>query len=163
MASWEGVQEPGVRVIPLSRGKFAKVDEADYEWLNQWFWFYSGPGYAVRCENGVWFHMHRIITNAPDGMDVDHINRDSIDNRRCNLRVCLHSQNLGNSWRTKPGKTSRFKGVHWDKIANKFVAMGCENYKTIYLGASRSEVQAAIIYNEWARRNFGEFARVNAV
>src|SRR5687767_1877850 len=80
-----------MKQIPTSRGFFALVDDADYEWLSKMRWSYVN-GYAVR--NGT--NMHRLITSAPVGMDVDHIDRNRLNNQRSNLRVCTHKENMQN-------------------------------------------------------------------
>jgi len=94
-----------MKEIKLTQGKFAIVDDADYNWLNQWKW------YAKICSNGkriyvarfqringkpTTIYMHRIITNCPEDKEVDHINGDSLDNRRKNLRIVTRSENSNN-------------------------------------------------------------------
>lgn len=94
-----------MKAIALSKGKVVIVDDEDFEYLNQWKWSYGSGGYAVReqhlgMQDGKKLRktilMHRLITNAPRGMDVDHINDDKLDNQRSNLRVCTRSQNMAN-------------------------------------------------------------------
>ena len=91
--------------IKLTKGLSVEVDPEDFEHLSQWKWWYGSGGYAVReqhlgMKDGKKIRrtvlMHRLITNAPDGMDVDHINDNKLDNRRANLRVCTRSQNMAN-------------------------------------------------------------------
>ena len=91
--------------IPLTQGQFAKVDILDYEWLSKHKWFAKksrpdGPYRAARSKrvNGqvVTVYMAREITNCPIGMEVDHRNRDELDNRRENLKVCTRQENLQN-------------------------------------------------------------------
>src|SRR5690606_41895037 len=83
-----------MKTIPLSKGYEAIVDDEDYEWLNQWKWYALVTGnkvYAVRSykEDGkkITILMHRLITDAPDWMMVDHINRIDRDNRHTNHLV----------------------------------------------------------------------------
>lgn len=90
----------GARWIPLTQGKFALVDEADYEWLNQWNWQLSN-GYAVRSRRipkgkRQAIYMHRVVCNAPIGTEVDHLDSDGLNNRRSNLRIATTSQNQRN-------------------------------------------------------------------
>jgi len=81
-----------MREILLSRGHVALVDDADFDWLSRSKWHCSNDGYAV---SGV-VVMHRLIMDAPDGMEVDHIDRNKLNNRRSNLRVCTHAENMRN-------------------------------------------------------------------
>ena len=93
--------------IPLTQGKFATVDITDYEWLSQYKWFAKktkskddpyGQYYAARSQrsNGQvkTIYMHREIMNCPEGMEVDHGNKNKLDNRRENLTVCTKQQNI---------------------------------------------------------------------
>ena len=106
------MQKQSSRELPLASGKgVAIVDDEDFEWLRQfrWYWVDNGPGgryggryggHAVgrlgRLPNNPPEAMHRVITNAPRGFDVDHINGDTLDNRRENLRVVTHAENMQN-------------------------------------------------------------------
>jgi hypothetical protein len=152
--------------IPLSQGKFAIVDDADYEWLNQWKWTAdksasSDTWYARRGEgrpSRKKSHMHRVIMNAPDGMEVDHVNGDGLDNRRENLRICTRAQNAHNTG-IHPRNTTGFKGV--SRTRQGFVAQMVINGKHIYIGTFKSPEEAAKAWDESAKKNHGEFARLN--
>jgi hypothetical protein len=94
------------RFIPLGHNQCAVVDASDYDWLNQWSWHLSSNGYARRSPriNGKpsVIYMHRLITDAQGGQEVDHINhinRNRLDNRRCNLRIATRVENLRNTAR----------------------------------------------------------------
>lgn len=154
-----------IRHIPLTRGKYAIVDAADYEWLSPHKWFANGNEengyYAAR-----WLPdhklqlMHRAIMNPPEGMIVDHIDGQRHNNRRANLRVCTWKENVRNG---KPSRssTSRFKGVYFATTLGKWVAtIRCDG-KKIYLGAFADEIEAAKAYDRKARELFGEFAYLN--
>ena len=153
--------------ISLSRGKFALVDDADYEWLSQWKWCCSVNGYAVRRANsGGSVYMHRAITDCPCGMYVDHVNHDTLDNRRTNLRVATPTQNHGNSLprgrRTslpEHVRTSIFKGVVMRM--ERWQAQVYVHGTTIRLGRFLTQRAAAAAYNEAASRYFGEYAFLN--
>lgn len=154
--------------IPLTQGKIAIVDDEDYEFLSQWRWQYTG-GYARRTvyhgrdENGkrirdvVW--MHRLIANPPDGMVVDHINGNEMDNRRDNLRVCTNKDNLRNQ---KRNKDYGYKGVTKHSNHTWLVRL-VYNKETIRIGVFSDEVASANAYNYYAQEYFGEFARLNEV
>lgn len=155
-----------MKKIPLSRGKAALVDDADYDWLNQWKWTYcarKNTGYAYRnvYANSQYverIYMHRAILMPLEDMETDHINGDGLDNRRSNLRSCTHTQNVGNS-RKQEGMTSQYKGVCWDRSYGYW--MGQIGGK--HLGSFESEEEAAIAYNQAARKRYGAYARLNAV
>lgn len=89
------------RLIPLTRGQFAVVDAADFEWLSQWQWCVRGNDkagyYAVRHEGSSVVQMHRVILHAPRHRRGDHWNGDSLDNRRCNLRLTTQKINAQNA------------------------------------------------------------------
>lgn len=169
-----------MKKIPLSTtskansGKyFAIVSDEDYEWLMKHKWTIrinkkSGYKTIARCitRNNVKqsFLMHREIMGLDKSspMKVDHINHDTLDNRRENLRICTSSNNAMN--RIKPmGRkySSKYKGVH--KKHNKWTA--CvrlkENRKLICLGYFLTEEDAAIAYDAKAKELFGEFAYLN--
>ena len=150
--------------IPLTQGKFAVVDESDVKMLSEWSWCVNAYGYARRAYRvggkltEMW--MHRYILGAEPGKDVDHINGDKLDNRRCNLRICTRSQNLMNK-RVSNSHTSRYKGVFWEKRHKRWVAkISCAG-KQHYLGEYKDEWDAACSYNAKALELFGEFSRLN--
>jgi len=99
-----------------------------------------------------------VITNAPKGMEVDHINHDQLDNRRANLRVCTHKENGRNS-KASAG-TSQYKGVFKSR-GGKWTAHICVNYQTKNLGTFVNEAEAAYAYDCAAQHYFGEFAHTN--
>lgn len=145
--------------ITLSRDKFAIVDDADYEWLNQWKWSCATNGYAVRRIPGTnkIVLMHREIMGNPKGVYVDHINRDTLDNRRANLRTATPAQSIRNT-RARKG-FSPFKGV--TKSNQKWAARIQILGKTIELGLFETQREAAAAYNEAAKIHFGEYAFLN--
>lgn len=100
-----------MKLIRLTKNKFAKVDNEDFESLNQYKWHYN-DGYAERKENGKHIKMHRELLNAQTSL-VDHINGDTLDNQRKNLRLATRSQNAMNM-RKHTGK-SVYKGVSKEK------------------------------------------------
>jgi hypothetical protein len=152
-----------MKVIPLTKGGVAVVDDGDFEWLSRNSWYLSQNGYAMRssAKDGVRFclPMHRAITDAPSGMHVDHINGDKLDNRRENLRVCTPAQNQGNRV-AHAGR--RFKGViYQQKIAPKVRAEIRRDGRARHLGCFSTEEEAARAYDRAAREQWGEFARLN--
>lgn len=160
--------------IPLTQGKTTIVDDEDFEMLNQFKWYYHRDwrsphrGYAVRNSlyiKGEKRHqivMHRLILNAPPGIEVDHINRNTLDNRRINLRLCSTKQNLFNREK-KQNCISQYKGVTLRPSTGKWQACIAKNGQSFYLGVFESEIGAAKAYNEAAVKLFGRFAGLNNV
>lgn len=158
-----------MRELPLTQGKVARVDDADYEDLSQHNW-YAGRirrrWYALR--NGsrtlgprriVKMH-HEVAGRPPDGLETDHVNGDGLDNRRANLRFVTHAQNMANALPLL-GCSSRFKGVYWDKRDRRWVARIKSGGKSRRLGCFTNEKQAAHAYDAAAIAQWGEYARLN--
>lgn len=142
-----------------NKGKyFALVDNKDFDWLNKWNWFLNS-GYAVRKEKGKNILMHRLILNTPEGKDSDHINMNRLDNRCENLRIATRSENMMNG--CKSNNTSGYKGVCWNKLANKWRVQIKLNRKNIFLGYFTNKLEAAHAYNLKAKELFGKFAYLN--
>lgn len=160
-----------MKQIPLTQGKFALVDDEDYDFLMQWKWHINKGGYAVRikhlkktnnyCERKA-FYMHREIMKTPDGLYTDHINGSGIDNRKENLRVCSNRENSYNSSSHK-GTSSKFKGVSWYKRDKKWQVQISLNGKQTLVGRFFSEEDAARAYNSMALKFYGTFARLNKI
>jgi len=150
-----------VRYIALTKGKFTLVDAVDYDSLVAYSWSYSS-GYAVRGGNKDdrkrTIFMHDEIMPPPEGLEVDHINLDKLDNRRSNLRHGTRAQNLGNV-RSKKG-SSQYKGVSRTR-GGKWQAFIQKDKRNFYLGTYASEIEAASAYDAEARKHFGEFSRCN--
>jgi hypothetical protein len=96
----------------------------------------------------------------PGAPQVDHINHDTLDNRRANLREATTSQNKMNERRRKDN-TSGFKGVAWHKGRRKWCAHIGKDRVKYYLGYFLVVEDAARAYDAEARKRFGEFACVN--
>jgi len=153
----------GAKLVPLSKGKFAVVDAADFEWLSQYKWHvkeHKHTSYAETQKNGKLIKMHRLITGAPAHLFVDHRDLNGLNNRRSNLRLCTRAENIHNQ-RPRKGGTSRYKGVYWNKRSRKFVAQISMNGKKTSIGYFHDEIEAAIAYDLKAMELFGEFAYLN--
>lgn len=153
---------PGSRLIPLTQGKFAIVDEDMFDELNQFKWFYH-CGYARRNSSRsqgeqCTIHMSRVVANTPDGFQCDHISLNRLDNRRANLRLASPVQNNYNKSVLK-NNACGVKGVHCQKDYKKYRARIGVNGKCIYLGVFETVEMAAAAYSEAAHKYHGEFAR----
>jgi len=151
-----------MRQIPLTQGKVALVDDADYERVSRFKWHAVKDGcrsYAKAWWGQKKIQMHRLIMGFPDSF-IDHINHESLDNRRSNLRLCTSSQNMQNQLPVR-GSSSVYKGVTWQKRDKIWYGQIKHNGKHFHLGSFRSEVRAAKAYDEAAKEKFGEFAYLN--
>ena len=155
--------------IPLTMGKVAMVDDADFTMLSEHRWYarQTTPGrfYAVRYERraGVRFavYMHRSVCDGltEERNHVDHIDGDGLNNQRSNLRACNPHENHGNQKKARIDKTSsRYKGVSWDGARKRWKAVIKVNGKHIDIGRFKDECDAATAYNFAAEAAFGEFA-----
>ena len=147
--------------ITLPHGEMALVDDEDFERLNQYKW-HVVHGYAVRKIGAATptIRMHREIIKTPADMQVDHINRNRLDNRKANLRVVTKSENLKNKEIYKNNK-SGFRGVSWNASKRKWVAQINVNEKRKHVGSFASPEEAARAYDKAAKENYGEFAALN--
>lgn len=144
--------------ITLTRGKVAIIDAADVVLVQGRSWFLTGvpthPYAATRGSNNMPVTLHRFLMDPPPGMHVDHVNGDSLDNRRCNLRVATPQQNGANS-RRKIGDVG-YIGVHKHKGGKYFATV------QLNIGTFDTAEEAARAYDAKATELFGEFAMTNA-
>lgn len=117
-------------------------------------WHLGSGGYARRNENRRAILMHRLILGLGPGSTLqgDHINRNKLDNRRNNLRIVTHAENMQNRM-AHSGSTSRFRGVHWDAHHGKWRGCVRLNNTQFKLGAFATELQAALAVEAWRREN----------
>lgn len=156
------------REIPLTQGQVAIVDDQDFEFLSQWKWhackrmvagqptFYAkrtGPRPEMRAT-----YMHRVIANVGEGLEVDHVNGNRLDNRRSNLRPATSTDNKRNcaSYGSSP-----FKGVSFHKQRGKWQVKIKAEGRVHWIGLFVHEADAARAYDAAAIQFFGEFARLN--
>jgi hypothetical protein len=159
--------EVGMKQIPLTQGKFALVDDEDFEELSQHKWFASKDRqtyYAVRNINrsGKYLleRMHRRILDAQSSQQVDHINHNGLDNQRKNIRLCTDLENSHNMQKF-PGGSSKYKGVCWSEQSRRWSAKINISNRRVYLGLFANEDDAARAYDIKARELYGEFAYLN--
>jgi hypothetical protein len=152
--------DPGFATIPLTRGLFAIVDTEDHAGLVAHKWLAIGrPGYyyAARWQAGRIVRMHRELLAAPVGILVDHIDRDTLNNRRSNLRLASKQQNGANA--EYPVGASGYRGVNVDR--GRYRAHIRVDGRVHHLGRFGSAIDAALVYDEAAVRMHGAFAVLN--
>jgi hypothetical protein len=159
------------REIEVSSGLVALVDDEDYDKLVGRRWYkhtnngrcnYAQADISWRPHKRVW--MHRLVMDAPQGLEVDHINGNGLDNRRDNLRLCTRSQNACNKAKShNRGLTSRHKGVSTGRWGKNWQANITIQSRKIYLGTYDTEMDAVLAYNRAALELHGPFSRANEV
>lgn len=147
-----------MKTIPVSGGHTAFVDDEDYDALKGFKWHAKTTGagavYPRTGEN----YMHRMILKPPAGLEVDHIDRNPLNNTRVNIRFCTHAENCRNR---RGGKGGEYHGVSRHKRGNKWQVHLQEKDMRLYLGIFSDKVEAAKAYDTAARKHHGEFALLN--
>lgn len=163
-----------MKTIRLNQGRIAIVDDDDFEKIKHLTWssrksgdkYYAAHQKYLYRENGKQISkctlMHRLILNAPTGVQVDHINGDALDNRKENLRLCTPSQNQHNR-KAQVNNKSGFKGVCKPSGRNRYRATIYLHNKPIRLGCFDCPIKAARAYNAAAIKYHGEFAKLNEI
>jgi len=156
-------------LIPLSQGKFAIIDDEDWDLVKGYKWYakkHENTFYAVtniRKPDGKYkkLCMHRLLLDLKKGEICDHINHNGCDNRRSdNIRKATKQQNEMNKTKRK-NCSSIYKGVYFDKIRERYRVQICFNKKKISLGAIKTELEGALLYDLKAKELFGEYACLN--
>jgi|CXWL01.1.fsa_nt_gi hypothetical protein len=150
--------------IVIGRGMVVTIDKADYELVKDITWYpliVRGLHYAYNRNTGVL--MHRLVTNAPvDNAPVDrvvdHINGDGMDNRKSNLRLCTHADNIRNRVHINKNNRVGYRGVFNNRSKTAFVAQIKFEGKSMHLGTYPTAVEASRVHEEARLRLFGEYA-----
>lgn len=151
-----------MKEIQLTQGKVAFVDDEDYERLNRFKWYAvraKDRFYAERKSASIQIRMHRTIMNAPKGIQVDHKDRNGLNNQKFNLRLATNQENCFNQIHPHKNNKLGVKGVHWREDTKKFLAQIQFNKKRIYLGLFTMLEDADSAYRKAEKKYFGEFAR----
>ena len=149
-----------MRTIKLSQGLETIVDDEDFDELNKIKWcalkngktFYAVTTILTKNKKPTLLGIHTKIMGTPQGLEVDHLDGNGLNNTRINLRVCTHRQNTQNRHNAK---TSQYVGISWDKILNKWLAHIRINGKVKHLGVRNTEIEAHELYLQ-ALTNIGE-------
>lgn len=151
-----------MKYIKSTNGTESMVDDEDFEFLDQWNWRLSTSGYFIHSVVGKKaIIMHRLILQKHNlykyGLEVDHINRNRIDNRKENLRMCTSSQNKGNVGPLKSNKTG-YKGVAWKRLRNQWEVHISFNKKYMFLGYFNDPKEAGDAYIKKHKELYGEYS-----
>jgi hypothetical protein len=157
-------QYTGTRLIPLSRGLWTLVDAVDWPSISEhrWYALNSGRGYYAARDTPRprrTILMHREIVR-PENRLVDHINGDTLDNRRSNLRGATRAQN-GHNMGLVATNTSGYIGVSWHKAGRKWETRIKTDGVQLFLGLYDTAIEAAYAHDAAAIALHGEFARLN--
>lgn len=154
--------------VPLTKGKVAIIDAEDADRVLAYKWsacaprngiFYaqarvdSGPGPRTHA------YLHRFIMQPPPRMQVDHVNGNTLDCRRANMRIASASENCRNRGKRSDGTTSAYKGVCLNR-SRWLVQINAPGRKR-HVGYFDDEIEAALAYDRAAIEAYGEFARLN--
>lgn len=158
--------EGGVAYVPLTKGYEAAIDAADAPLVAAFNWYAMVNGRTVyahrksprRDGKQSAIVLHRVVVSAPDGMHVDHIDGDGLNNRRANLRLATNAENCRNA-RLSKASTSGFKGVSWSKAHCKWQAQIAPPGGRKHLGYFECPEAAHAVYAKAAVQFFGQFAR----
>ena len=155
---------PGCRWLALTQGAYALIDESDYAAASKFNWQLATIGYAIG-----WIPdatgtrrrtlLHRWLIGEPTD-EVDHINQNRLDCRRCNLRLATHAENAWNGT-LRSTNTSGFRGVFWHPRLKKWRARITWQGRGIHIGVFTDITEAARAYDAKARELFGKFAALN--
>jgi hypothetical protein len=150
--------------IKLPSGHVALVDDEDFEYLSAFSWgvrtskYTNYAGTRSNTPPRKYTLMHRMIMRAPDGMEVDHINHNGLDNRKANLRLCTRGENSSNS---RVQKRRKFKGPIQQGQSNRWASQIWHAGKKYYLGTFATQEDAAKAYDAAAIKLHGAFAMLN--
>ena len=148
-----------MKEIILKGGKSALIDDLDVDSILPFRWVYRQGGYASTRINGRAVHLHRFILNAPEDKEVDHKNGNGLDNRRLNLRLCSHAENMQNR-KTHKNNTSGHKGIWLDRRCGKWVAtIQCDGERK-RLGSSFDKKELIVLRQKAEKELYKDFQRI---
>ncbi|MDR2176901.1 MAG: HNH endonuclease [Treponema sp.] len=138
------------------KGQNILIDDDMYDYIISKKWHFTKDGYIYRHEKEKSVYLHKIIMNCPEHLTVDHINHNKNDLRRENLRICTIHENQMNK-NLQCNNTTGYKGVTFNKRANRYIAKITVNRKVIYIGIYLTGTEAADAYNKKGKELFGEY------
>jgi len=154
-----------MKLIPLTMGKSAQVDDEDFNLINM-SWSYKPNGYNGYAVSSFGIRMHNEIMKPENGFIVDHKDGNGLNNQRYNLRICTQQQNAQN--RRKFKGSNKYKGVYYypNNICNPYrihISKIIGGIKYRFRKSFKTEEEAVLAYNEKAKEFYGEFANLNII
>jgi hypothetical protein len=150
----------GSKIIPLTQGKYALVDEEDYEKVNEYHWTFKKNKKQEYAINGN-TRLHRFILNESNPKNIiDHKNGNGLDNRKNNIRAATINENNFNT-KLRVNSKIAYKGVTFNEKSKKYRSRIQFNKKGIHIGCFYNVLEAARAYDAKAEELFGEFANLN--
>jgi len=150
-----------MKKIKITQGKYALVDDKDFEMLSRHNWHFHTTGYA-RTSTPKKCYMHRMILRADSSKQCDHINGNRLDNRRSNLRLCAERENHFNL-RIRVDNQSGYRGVSFDKRRKKWLVQITVSGVHKHIGRFKDKMEAVRNYNLFAKDLYGDFSGLNEV
>lgn len=155
-----------MKILKLNKERETILDDDDFEKASKFHWFASetkgGKIYVYGdVESRKKILLHRWLLKAKKGQTIDHIDGNTLNNSRSNLRFCSQGENLRNARKHK-NCSSKFKGVYFDKDRSRWVSQ-IKIEKPKYIGSYDNEIEAALAYNVAASFAFKEFAKLNSM
>ena len=149
--------------IKLTQGKVALIDDVDINIVNQYQWSYDPKGYAMtNGKDRRTIRMHRLIMLIPEGMEIDHIDGNGLNNVRNNLRIVTHAENMLNR-KLNTNNSSGYKAGTWKADPKKWAAQIQFDGKNHVLGYYEDKLDAAKAYNIAAIKYHNVHARLNKI
>ena len=154
------LSENGYGVASFAKGGAFLFEIADLPLIQRHTWHLGKRGYPATHVRGKTVVLHRLLFPEADGMEIDHINGDKLDNRHANLRACTHQQN-GFNQKRRHTNTSGYIGVSFSPRLGYYEAYIHYDGTKHHLGLYADPAAAARVRDYVARLLFGEFARLN--
>ncbi len=135
-----------------------EIDDTDLPLIIIHKWYYTKSSKRMRYlkSSSPAIYLHRLLLNPENNMDVDHIDGNTLNNKRSNLRICNRSQNIMNTKIISDNKSGH-RGVYWDKKRNKWIAEIMINGHKTKLGRYENINDAINAYEEMALQNYKEY------